>query len=176
VESLGKTDHIGGFAVTAGIGMQEVVEEYKKAGDDYNAILVEALCDRFAEAFAEYLHKVARTDWGFGDTETLTNEDLIAEKYRGIRPAPGYPACPDHSEKPFLFELLGATEATGIILTESMAMYPAASVCGYYISHPDADYFALGKIAKDQVEDYAKRKEMDLATIERWLAPALGYD
>ena len=175
-QTTGKTDYIGGFAVTAGVGMQEVVEEYKKAGDDYNAIMVEALCDRFAEAFAEYLHQKARIEWGFGTGENLTNEDLIAEKYRGVRPAPGYPACPDHTEKPFLFDLLGATEATSIFLTESMAMYPAASVCGYYIGHPDADYFALGKVAKDQVEEYAKRKEMDLATIERWLSPALGYE
>ena len=138
--------------------------------------MTKALADRFAEAFAECLHKQARIDWGYGAQEGLSTEDLIREQYRGIRPAPGYPACPDHTEKLALFELLQATTRAGITLTESYAMYPASSVSGWYFAHPDARYFAVGKIGRDQVQDYAKRKQMDLATIERWLSPNLNYE
>ncbi|MFN8923650.1 MAG: vitamin B12 dependent-methionine synthase activation domain-containing protein, partial [Sphingobacteriia bacterium] len=145
--------------------------------DDYKSILVKALADRLAEAFAEYLHaRVRREDWGYAPGEQLSNEELIAEKYRGTRPAPGYPACPDHTEKTLLFDLLDAEARTGIQLTESMAMYPAASVSGWYLGHPDARYFGVGKINRDQVEDYAGRKGMTLAEMERWLAPMLNYD
>lgn len=169
-------DYIGGFAVTAGHGELEKAKEFVDAGDDYSSIIVKALADRFAEAFAEYLHeKVRRELWGYAADEALTNEDLIAEKYRGIRPAPGYPSQPDHTEKKTLFDLLGATEKTGIELTTSFAMNPPASVSGLYFSHPDAVYFAVGRIEKDQVEDYARRKGWDLATAERWLRPILNY-
>ncbi|MBB6051402.1 methionine synthase [Armatimonas rosea] len=166
-------DHLGAFAVTAGIGMAERVEAFKAAGDDYSAILLEALADRFAEATAEWLHSRARREWGFGDS--LTSEQLIKEEYQGIRPAPGYPACPDHTEKITLFSLL-QPERIGMTLTESMAMYPASSVSGWYFAHPESDYFAVGKIDRDQVADYAQRKGWTLAEAERWLAPALGYE
>jgi 5-methyltetrahydrofolate--homocysteine methyltransferase len=170
-------DYIGGFAVTAGIGIDEHVARFEAANDDYNAILLKALADRLAEAFAERLHERVRTEfWGYASAEGLDNEDLIKEAYQGIRPAPGYPACPDHTEKEGLFKLLGATDAVGIELTESFAMLPTAAVSGYYISHPDARFFGTGKIAKDQVEDYARRKGMEVATMERWLAPILGYE
>ena len=172
----GLADYLGGFAVTAGIGVEELSRQFKADLDDYNAIMVSALADRLAEAFAEYLHKKAREACGFGLSESLTNEDLIKERYRGIRPAPGYPACPDHTEKRTLFDLLEAEKNTTIELTESMAMMPAAAVSGLYFSHPEAKYFAVGKIEKDQVEDYAQRKGMDVATIERWLSPILNYD
>ncbi|MEO7775329.1 MAG: methionine synthase [Steroidobacteraceae bacterium] len=172
----GKIDYIGGFAVTAGIGIEEPVRRFEQDNDDYSAIMLKAIADRFAEAFAEALHlRVRREYWGYSPDERLTNEDLIAEKYQGIRPAPGYPACPDHTEKWTLWEMLDAEAKTGIVLTESLAMYPTSSVSGWYFSHPDSRYFALGTIGKDQVVDYAQRKGMDLATAERWLSPSLGY-
>ncbi len=169
-------DYIGAFAVTAGLGCDELARQFDRDHDDYNSILTKALADRLAEAFAEFLHAQVRRDWGFGAAEKLTNEDLIAEKYRGIRPAPGYPAQPDHTEKRTLFALLDATAATGITLTESLAMHPAASVSGLYFAHPQARYFAVDRISREQVEDYARRKGMSVAEIERWLAPNLGYD
>lgn len=171
----GVADYVGGFALTAGLGADERAKAFKEKLDDYNGIMIQALADRLAEAFAEYLHAQARRDWGYGQDENLTNEELIREKYRGIRPAPGYPACPDHTEKRTLFDLLGAEKETGIRLTESFAMFPAASVSGWYFSHPEAQYFAVGKVGEDQVADYAKRKGMKLAEMERWLAPNLGY-
>jgi 5-methyltetrahydrofolate--homocysteine methyltransferase len=172
----GRKDYIGAFAVTSGIGADELAKKFDSQLDDYNAILTKALADRLAEAFAEYLHGEARRAWSFGHTEELTSEDLIAEKYRGIRPAPGYPAQPDHTEKRTLFQLLDAERATGIRLTESYAMHPAASVSGLYLAHPESRYFALDRITRDQVEDYARRKGMTVAEIERWLAPNLGYE
>ena len=175
-EESGVEDYFGGFAVTAGIGCDELVAEFEKNHDDYNSIMTKAIADRFAEAFAEKMHELVRKEyWGYAKTEGLSNEDLIKEKYQGIRPAPGYPACPDHTEKRTLFDLLKAEESTGIHLTESFAMYPAASVSGFYFSHPESRYFGLGKISKDQVEDYAKRKNQPLEDVERWLSPNLGY-
>jgi 5-methyltetrahydrofolate--homocysteine methyltransferase len=168
-------DHMGAFAVTAGLGAAELAAAHEKALDDYSAIIVKALADRLAEAFAEYLHQRARRDWGYGGAEDFSNDDLIDEKYRGIRPAFGYPACPDHTEKGKLFDLLGAREV-GIDLTESFAMTPAASVSGIYLAHPKARYFNIGRIGRDQVEDYARRKGMPVLEAERWLAPNLGYD
>jgi 5-methyltetrahydrofolate--homocysteine methyltransferase len=168
-------DHVGAFAVTAGLGAAELAAAHEKALDDYSAIIVKALADRLAEAFAEWLHQRARRDWGYGAGEDLTSEDLIDERYRGIRPAFGYPACPDHTEKAKLFDLLGA-RAVGIDLTESFAMTPAASVSGIYLAHPKARYFNVGRIGRDQVEDYARRKGMPILEAERWLAPNLGYD
>jgi 5-methyltetrahydrofolate--homocysteine methyltransferase len=175
-KETGLPDYVGGFAVTAGHGMHELVMKYKADHDDYNAIMAEALADRLAEAFAERLHKIARDAWGYGRDENLTNEDFIRERYRGIRPAPGYPACPDHTEKPTLFSLLQAEDNTGITLTENLAMYPASSVSGLYFAHPQARYFPVGKIEKDQVEDYALRKGMTVEEAERWLAPNLNYE
>jgi 5-methyltetrahydrofolate--homocysteine methyltransferase len=172
----GLIDYIGAFAVTTGHGTQELAERFERDNDQYNSIMAKALADRLAEAFAEYLHKRVRMEWGYGQQEHLTHEDLIAEKYRGIRPAPGYPACPDHTEKPILFDLLKIHEATGIALTESYAMFPAASVCGLYFAHKEAHYFAVSAIGKDQVESYAVRKRMTVAEVERWLGPVLGYD
>jgi 5-methyltetrahydrofolate--homocysteine methyltransferase len=172
----GQIDYIGAFAVTAGHGTQELAEKFDKDNDQYNSIMAKALADRFAEAFAEYLHQRARAEWGYGKAEKLSHEELIAEKYRGIRPAPGYPSQPDHTEKPLIFDLLQVCEATGITLTESFAMYPAASVCGLYFAHKDAHYFAVNSIGKDQVESYAARKGMKVADVERWLSPILGYD
>jgi len=174
VES-GIVDYLGAFAVTAGIGASELVARYEADHDDYHAIMVKALADRLAEAFAEYLHARARKDWGYGANERLSNDDVIHERYRGIRPAFGYPACPDHSEKTKLFALLGAGR-TGISLTESCAMTPAASVSGLYFAHPQAKYFNVGRIGRDQLEDYARRKRMDVAEAERWLAPNLAYE
>ena len=175
--SSGRQDYLGAFAVTAGIGCDELANKFQnELHDDYLSIMTKALADRLAEAFAEYLHKQARHDWGYGNTEALSVDDLIDEKYRGIRPAPGYPACPDHTEKTKLFELLQAEPQTGIHLTESFAMHPAASVCGMYFAHPEARYFSVDKITKDQVEDYARRKQMSVAALERWLSPNLGYD
>ena len=171
----GLPDHIGAFAVTTGIGAAELAASYEQQLDDYSAIIVKALADRLAEAFTELLHQRARRDWGYGAAEDLTNDDLIGEKYRGIRPAFGYPACPDHTEKPKLFELLQAP-AIGITLTESMAMWPAASVSGITLAHPRAHYFNLGRIDRDQVADYAARKGMTIAEVERWLGPSLSYD
>ncbi len=167
-------DYIGAFAVTAGLGADALVKEYEAAGDDYSAIIVKALADRLAEAFAEYLHAQARKDWGYAADEKLANDDLIDEKYRGIRPAFGYPACPDHTEKDALFRLLHAREI-GMELTESYAMTPPASVSGIYLSHPQSKYFNIGRLGRDQVEDYAKRKGMSVADMERWLGPSLGY-
>jgi 5-methyltetrahydrofolate--homocysteine methyltransferase len=167
-------DFIGGFAVTAGIGVEELVAHFQKDHDDYNSIMTKALADRLAEALAEKLHRDLRTEW-YAKNESLTAEELIAEKYRGIRPAPGYPACPDHTEKGTLFQLLGAPQL-GIQLTESFAMMPAASVSGFYFAHPQSRYFALGKIGRDQVADYAKRKGMTVAEAERWLNPSLAYE
>lgn len=170
-------DYIGGFAVTTGIGIEAWVEKFEKDNDDYNAILLKALADRFAEAFAECMHYKVRTEfWGYVKDEKLSSEELIEEEYIGIRPAPGYPACPDHTEKKTLFEILDAENATGIKLTESYAMYPASSVSGFYFANPDSKYFGLGQISKDQVEDYADRKNMNIQEIERWLAPVLNYD
>ena len=169
-------DYVGGFAVTAGHGEMEKAKEFVDKGDDYSSIIVKALADRFAEAFAEYLHEQVRRElWGYASDEALTNDDLISEKYQGIRPAPGYPSQPDHTEKRTLFDLLGATEKAGIELTTSFAMNPPASVSGLYLSHPEAVYFAVGRIEKDQVEDYARRKGWDLTTAERWLRPILNY-
>jgi 5-methyltetrahydrofolate--homocysteine methyltransferase len=173
----GVRDWIGGFAVTAGIGIDEHVARFEREYDDYSAILLKALADRLAEAFAERLHqRVRREHWGYAADETLGNDDLIAEKYRGIRPAPGYPACPDHTEKASLFRLLDATDNTGISITESFAMLPTAAVSGWYFSHPGSQYFVVGRLTKEQVEDYAKRKGWTLAEAERWLAPNLDYD
>jgi 5-methyltetrahydrofolate--homocysteine methyltransferase len=172
-----KPDWVGGFAVTAGHGELELAKEFKAAGDDYSAILSTAIADRLAEAFAEALHRRVRTElWGYAADEPFDLELLIGEQYRGIRPAPGYPAQPDHTEKTTLFRLLDATTATGIELTESLAMTPPAAVSGLYFAHPEAHYFGVGRIERDQVEDYARRKGWDVATAERWLAPILNYD
>ena len=175
-KSLGIPDYIGAFAVTAGENLLEVCARFEKEHDDYNSIMAKALADRLAEAFAECLHKRAREQWGYGRDENLTNEDLVAGKYHGIRPAPGYPACPDHTEKRTLFDLLQAEKNTGILLTENFAMIPASSVCGLYFSSPAARYFSVGKIDRDQVRDYSTRKGMDLSVVERWLAPNLAYE
>jgi len=173
----GLADYIGAFAVTAGIGEDAVVERFKHANDDYSAIMAKSLADRLAEALAERMHqRVRREFWGYDVSEALSNEELIAERYRGIRPAPGYPAQPDHTEKGTVFALLGGESAIGVRLTESFAMWPGASVCGFYFSHPESYYFGVGKIERDQVEDYARRKDQTLAETERWLAPILNYD
>ena len=174
--STGLADYIGGFAVTAGVGVEEAAKDFEQQHDDYSAIMIKALADRMAEAFAEHMHERVRKEfWGYAQDEQLDNDALIREEYRGIRPAPGYPACPEHTEKGTLFDLLDAEERTGICLTDSFAMFPTASVSGYFMSHPKGTYFGLGKIAKDQVQDYAARKHMDLATAEKWLLPNLGY-
>jgi len=171
-----RADYIGGFAVTAGIGIEKHIERFEKNHDDYSVIMIKALADRLAEAFAELMHaKVRKEFWGYARTEKLTNEELIKEKYRGIRPAAGYPACPDHTEKPGLFELLNATEHTGISLTENFAMYPASSVSGLYFASPHSKYFGIGKVAKDQVKSMAERKGMEFATMEKWLSVNLNY-
>ncbi len=173
----GVADYLGLFAVTAGIGLDSLVAEFEAAHDDYNSILAKALADRLAEAFAERLHeRVRREFWGYATNESLDNDALIHEKYQGIRPAPGYPACPDHTEKATLFRLLDAERRAGIHLTESFAMLPASSVSGYYFWRPESQYFGVGKLSRDQVEDYARRKQVPLAEMERWLAPNLGYD
>src|SRR5690606_37657274 len=170
-------DFIGMFAVTAGLGIEPWVESYEKEHDDYRAILMKALADRLAEALAEYLHSRIRKEfWGYAKDESLDNEALIEEKYTGIRPAPGYPACPDHLEKDLIWELLDVEKNTGMVLTESKAMYPAASVCGYYFSHPESKYIGLGNILKDQAVDYARRKNMSVDVIEKWLASHLQYE
>jgi len=169
-------DYVGAFAVSAGFGVEELCGKFERDHDDYNSIMTKALADRLAEAFAESLHKRAREDWGYGKGEKLTNQELIREKYRGIRPAAGYPACPDHTEKQILWELLDAEKNTGIKLTESFAMWPGASVSGLYFSHPESKYFGVGKIDRDQVLDYSRRKRMEEATVERWLAPVLNYE
>ena len=172
----GLPDHIGGFAVTSGIGLKELCDRFKSEHDDYNAIMAEAIADRLAEAFAECLHKRVRCEWGYGCRENLSNDDLIHEKYRGIRPAAGYPACPDHTEKGTLWHLLDVQANTGMLITESFAMWPGSSVSGLYFAHPESRYFGLGKIDRDQVADYAKRKGMSVAEVERWLGQSLNYD
>jgi 5-methyltetrahydrofolate--homocysteine methyltransferase len=172
----GRIDYIGGFAVTSGHGVEAFAAEFRAASDDYNAIMAQALGDRLAEAMAELFHRKAREACGFGRTENLSHADMIRERYRGIRPAPGYPACPDHTEKPVLFGLLGAEAATGIVLTESFAMAPASSVSGWYLNHPDSKYFGVGKLGRDQVEDYARRKGWPVSEAERWLGPYLDYE
>jgi 5-methyltetrahydrofolate--homocysteine methyltransferase len=174
--SSGVPDYIGGFVVTAGIGEDAIADRFKLANDDYSSILCKALADRLAEAFAEHMHmRVRREFWGYAPDEALSNEEMILEKYQGIRPAPGYPAQPDHTEKATLFELLDAEKNAGVKLTESFAMWPGSSVSGLYFSHPESFYFGVGKIERDQVEDYAARKNMTVAEIERWLAPILNY-
>ena len=172
----GVEDYMGLFAVTAGIGLDEVVRRFDAANDDYNRILSQALADRLAEALAEMIHgRVRRELWGYAPAEALDNEALIAERYQGVRPAPGYPACPDHTEKGEIFRVLDAPHTAEMTLTESFAMMPAAAVSGYYFAHPQSQYFGLGRIDRDQVEDYARRKGWDMATAERWLAPVLAY-
>ncbi len=174
-QSSGKTDYMGAFCVTTGFGTDELAAEYEKAHDDYNAIMVKALADRFAEAYAEFLHKKVRTEyWGYANQENLSNEELIAEKYKGIRPAPGYPACPDHLEKHAIWDLLKVEENIGVYLTESLAMFPTASVSGYYFGSPHAKYFGLGKIAEDQLKDYSTRKGISLQEARKWLSPNLA--
>jgi 5-methyltetrahydrofolate--homocysteine methyltransferase len=172
----GVPDYVGAFAVTSGHGLEPLVLQFKREHDDYNAIMATLLADRLAEAFAERLHERARQDWGYGRSERLSNEELIKEQYRGIRPAPGYPAQPDHTEKQLLFDLLDAEKNAGIQLTESYAMLPASSVSGLYFAHPEARYFGVGRIERDQVIDYSRRKGMELKVIERWLMPNLGYE
>jgi 5-methyltetrahydrofolate--homocysteine methyltransferase len=175
-KDTGLADHIGGFAVTSGIGLKELCDKFRAQHDDYNAIMAEAIADRLAEAFAEYLHKRVREEWGYGRQEGLSNSELIQEKYRGIRPAAGYPACPDHTEKGTLWTLLDVEKRTGIKLTESFAMWPGSSVSGLYFAHPESQYFGLGKIDRDQVDDYHTRKGMSVAEVERWLNPNLNYE
>ena len=175
-KNSGRQDYVGAFVVTAGHGADELAKDYEKKHDDYSSIMIKAIADRLAEAFAELLHEQARLDWGYGIEEQLSNEQLIDEEYRGIRPAPGYPACPDHTEKKTLFQLLNADKEIGVSLTESFAMWPAASVSGFYFGHPQARYFAVDRVTADQVEAYAKRKGDSIRDIERWLAPNLGYE
>jgi 5-methyltetrahydrofolate--homocysteine methyltransferase len=171
----GKQDYIGCFCVTTGFGVDEKAAEFEKDLDDYNAIMVKALADRLAEAFAEYLHlKVRKEIWGYDADEFLSNTDLISEKYKGIRPAPGYPACPDHLEKPTIFSLLDVENQIGVKLTESMAMWPASSVSGYYFGHPESKYFGLGKIKEDQVNNYAKRRGITTELATKWLSPNIS--
>ncbi|RYE91059.1 MAG: methionine synthase, partial [Myxococcales bacterium] len=172
----GLPDHLGAFAVTTGHGLKKLTDRFRAEHDDYSAIMAEALADRLAEAFAECLHRHVRREWGYGRDEGLTIDEMIAEKYRGIRPAAGYPACPDHTEKGPLWQLLDAEAKTGIRLTESFAMWPGSSVSGLYFAHPAAHYFTLGKIDRDQAADYARRKGLPLAEVERWLGPNLNYD
>ncbi len=172
----GLDDWLGAFTVTAGLGAEALAASHEASHDDYGAIMVKALADRLAEAFAEYAHaRVRRELWGYAADESLDNHGLIAEAFRGIRPAPGYPACPDHTEKRTLFALLDVTETIGVSLTESCAMSPAASVSGWYFAHPDAAYFGVGRLGRDQVEDYARRKGWSVEEAERWLGPNLGY-
>ncbi len=171
----GLIDHVGAFAVTTGIGADDITKAHEGLLDDYSSIMVKALADRLAEAFAEMMHARVRREWGYGADEDLSKEDLVAERYRGIRPAFGYPACPDHLPKGRLFDLLDAAEV-GITLTESLAMMPASSVSGIYLQHPQARYFAVGPITRDQVESYAGRMGMTTEEIERWLAPNLAYE
>mgnify|MGYP000055765394 CR=1 FL=1 len=176
-KNSGQNDYIGAFAVTTGIGIAEPVARFAQQHDDYNSSLLKALADRLAEAFAERMHERVRKEfWGYAGDESLSNTDLIAEGYQGIRPAPGYPACPDHTEKQTLWALLQPEENAGISITESFAMLPTAAVSGWYFSHPDSRYFGIGKIHKDQVEDYTKRKNVDIKVTERWLSPVMEYD
>jgi len=173
---MGLGDYIGAFAVTSGIGLKEFCDRFRAENDDYNAILAEAVADRLAEAFAECLHKRVRLEWGYGKNENLSVDEIIHEKYRGIRPAAGYPACPDHTEKGALWRLLDVEANTGMQITESFAMWPGSSVSGLYFAHPESRYFSLGKIGRDQVEDYAARKGMSVDEVERWLGPNLNYE
>jgi 5-methyltetrahydrofolate--homocysteine methyltransferase len=176
-KASGVCDYLGAFAVTTGRGADERVAAYEADHDDYSAIMLKALADRLAEAFAEHLHwRVRRELWAYSPDEDTDNQRLVREQYRGIRPAPGYPACPDHTEKGPLFELLDAPGSAGMTLTESYAMLPTAAVSGFYFSHPESQYFAVGKVERDQVEDYARRKGWDMVTAEKWLAPNLGYE
>jgi 5-methyltetrahydrofolate--homocysteine methyltransferase len=175
-QDTGLPDTIGAFAVTTGMGLKELCDGFRARHDDYSAIMAEAIADRLAEAFAEALHKRVRDQWGFGCTEGLTKQEIIAEKYRGIRPAPGYPACPDHTEKGTIWRLLDVHANTGIEITESFAMWPGSSISGIYFAHPESRFFSLGKIDRDQVQDYAKRKGTPLTEVERWLGPNLNYD
>jgi 5-methyltetrahydrofolate--homocysteine methyltransferase len=170
------SDSLGAFAVTTGHGLKELLDQFKADHDDYRVILAEALADRLAEAFAEWLHRRVRIEWGYGKDERLTNEQIIDEQYRGIRPAPGYPACPDHTEKQTLWRLLEVEERAGIKLTETFAMWPGSSVSGFYFAHPESKYFAVGKLGRDQVEDYSRRKGMTLPEAEKWLGPYLNYE
>jgi 5-methyltetrahydrofolate--homocysteine methyltransferase len=172
----GRQDYLGAFLVTAGIGTDELCQRFDADHDDYDSILVKALADRLAEAFAEYLHHRARVEWGYETDQQWTREDLLGERYRGIRPAPGYPAQPDHTEKRLLFDLLDAEAGTGVTLTESYAMLPTASVCGLYLAHPEARYFAVDRITKEQVESYARRKGLTIAEVEHWLSQNLAYE
>lgn len=176
-KSSGQADYLGAFAVTGGLEEDSLAAEFDAQHDDYSKIMVKALADRLAEAFAEYLHeRVRKVHWGYAANENLGNEALIRESYQGIRPAPGYPACPDHTEKQTLWSLLDVTRHTGMQLTESFAMWPGASVAGWYFSHPESKYFVVAQIQRDQVEDYAARKRLPLEEVERWLGPNLGYD
>jgi 5-methyltetrahydrofolate--homocysteine methyltransferase len=175
-KETGLSDYMGAFAVTTGIGLKELCDRFRAENDDYNAIMAEAIADRLAEAFAECLHKRVRKEWGYGCEEGLSNAELIQEKYRGIRPAAGYPACPDHTEKGPLWRLLDVQKNTGMLITESFAMWPGSSVSGLYFAHPESRYFSLGKIDRDQVADYHQRKGMSVAEVERWLGPNLNYD
>jgi 5-methyltetrahydrofolate--homocysteine methyltransferase len=171
-----KNDYIGAFAVATGFNMEERIKQFENDHDDYSSIMLKALADRFAEAFAERLHELVRKEyWGYTSNESLSHEKLISESYKGIRPAPGYPACPDHTEKELLWKLIDVEENTGIKLTESFAMYPTAAISGWYFSHPDSRYFGLGKINHDQIKSYAQRKKLDFKNIEKWLSPNLGY-
>ena len=173
---VGRDDYLGAFVVTAGVGADELASRYEAEHDDYQAIMVKSLADRLAEAAAEWLHRKVRVHWGYGRDESFSNDELIAENYRGIRPAPGYPACPDHTEKQILFDLLNAESTIGVQLTESFAMMPAASVSGLYFAHPDSRYFSVDRLTRDQVHDYAARKQMEVSDVERWLSPNLGYE
>jgi 5-methyltetrahydrofolate--homocysteine methyltransferase len=175
-KATGLADHIGAFAVTSGINLKALCDQFRAQHDDYNAIMAEAIADRLAEAFAECLHKRVRDEWGYGRVEGLSIDELIHEKYRGIRPAAGYPACPDHTEKGTLWRLLNVEANTGMLITESFAMWPGSSVSGLYFAHPESKYFTLGKIDRDQVSDYAARKGMSVKEVERWLGPNLNYD
>jgi 5-methyltetrahydrofolate--homocysteine methyltransferase len=172
----GLADYLGAFAVTAGVGIEAHLARFEQDHDSYSAILLKALADRLAEALAELLHERARREWGYGKQENLTKEDLLRERYQGIRPAPGYPACPDHSQKRCLFDLLRVEQQTSMRLTETCAVLPAASVCGLYFAHPQSRYFSVGRIGRDQAQDYARRQGLSLAEAERWLAPNLGYE
>jgi 5-methyltetrahydrofolate--homocysteine methyltransferase len=174
-KSSGRMDYIGGFAVTSGEEVDTFSAFYEKKNDDYTSIMIKAIGDRFAEALAELMHKRIRETWGFGTTENRTIEQLIKEDYRGLRPAPGYPACPDHTEKATLWRLMNVQERVGIKLTESYAMHPGSSVSGYYFSHPEAEYFRVGMINREQMENYAKRKGMTIQETERWMQPNKGY-
>ena len=176
-KSSGKQDYVGAFCVSTGFGTEELAKQFEANHDDYNSIMIKALADRLAEAFAEYLHKEVRVNhWSYAQNESLTNEELIKENYKGIRPAPGYPACPDHLEKTTIWKLLNVKENIGVELTESLAMWPAASVSGYYFANPEAKYFGLGKITEDQLEDYAKRRSISNEEAIKWLNPNLATE